>query len=282
VTNCGDKAIVDKFSRLKEILARMQSVAVAFSGGVDSTFLLSIAQSVLEDKVLAVTADSEISARHEMEDARKLAAEFGVRHLIIQSDELKSPEFVKNPVDRCYICKKGRFSAIFSLAQEHGLTWVAEGSNIDDRSDYRPGMKAVLELRVRSPLLEAGLSKAEIRRLSQCLGLSTWDKPPYACLATRIPYGTPITAEKLRQVDAAEEFIRSRSITRQVRVRHYGDTARIEVAEEDIANLLESETRRHVVSFIKNLGFRFVTLDLEGYRTGSLNIAHVEEPGMHI
>ena len=260
----------------------MESVAIAFSGGVDSTFLLRVAQTVLDDKVLAVTAESETSPRHEIEDARRLAAEFGVRHLIIQSDELKSPEFVKNPVDRCYICKKSRFSAIFGLAHEHGLTWVADGSNIDDQSDYRPGMKAVLELGVRSPLLEAGLSKADVRLLSRRLGLSTWDKPAYPCLATRIPYGTPITAEKLRQVDAAEEFIRSRSITRQVRVRHYGDTARIEVAEEDIANLLESETRRHVVSFIKNLGFRFVTLDLEGYRTGSLNIAHVEEPGMHI
>jgi uncharacterized protein len=272
-TNCDDTSIAHKFSRLKEILASMRrgGVVIAFSGGVDSTFLLRVARTVLEDNVLAVTAESETSPRHEMEDARRLAAEFGVRHLIIESDELKSPEFVENPVDRCYICKKSRFSAIFGLAQEHGLTWVADGSNVDDQSDYRPGMKAILELGVRSPLLEAGLSKADIRLLSRRLGLSTWDKPAYACLATRIPFGTPITAEKLGQVDAAEEIIRSRSISRQVRVRHYGDTARIEVAEEDIPNLFENDTRRHVVTLFKDLGFRFVTLDLEGYRMGSLN-----------
>ena len=250
----------------------MESVVIAFSGGVDSTFLLWVAQMVLGDRVWAVTAESEICPRHEMEEARRLAAEFGVRHLVIEADELKSPEFAKNPVDRCYICKKSRFSAIMGLAKEHGTVWVADGSNVDDQSDYRPGMKAVREFGVRSPLLEAGLSKSDIRLLSKRFGLSTWDKPPYACLATRIPYGTPITAEKLGQVDAAEDLIRSMSISRQVRVRHYGDTARIEVAEEDIPRLLEIKTRRHIVAFFKDQGFKFVTLDLEGYRMGSLNI----------
>jgi len=249
----------------------MKSVVVAFSGGVDSTLLLRVAQMVLDKKVLAVTALSETTPRHEMGDAKRLAAEFGVSHLIIESDEMKYPEFVKNPEDKCYICKKSRFSAIIHIAAERGFSLVADGSNVDDQSDYRPGMRAVRELGVRSPLLEAGLSKADIRALSRDLGLSTWNKPSYPCLATRLPYGTPITAERLRQVDAAEEFIRSKSISRQVRVRHYGDTARIEVAEEDVAKLLDSEVRTQVVSFFKNLGFKFVTLDLQGYRMGSLN-----------
>jgi uncharacterized protein len=206
-----------------------------------------------------------------MEDALRLAAEFGAGHVIIESDELKLPEFVKNPEDKCYICKKSRFSAIVDLVQERGLTWVADGSNLDDQADYRPGMKAVRELGVRSPLYEAGLAKQEIRVLSKSLGLSTWDKPPYACLATRIPYGQPITAEKLRQVDAGEDFIREMGLSRQVRARHYGDTVRIEVAPEDVPKMLEGETRERVVCFFEDLGFRFVTIDLEGYRMGSLN-----------
>jgi uncharacterized protein len=268
-----EKDIDYKFSRLKDILKDMKSALIAFSGGVDSTLLLRVAQMTLDDDVLAVTASSETTPRHEMEDARRLAAEFGVKHLIIESGELKLAEFVKNPDNRCYICKKSRFSAIIDLAGALGLAWVADGSNIDDQGDYRPGMRAVHELGVRSPLLEAGLSKADIRLLSRYLGLSTWNKPPYACLATRIPYGSPITAEKLGQVDAAEDLIRSMSISRQVRVRHYGDTARIEVAQEDMPNLLASGIRERVVISFKDLGFKFVTLDLEGYRMGSLNIS---------
>ncbi|MGC8494005.1 MAG: ATP-dependent sacrificial sulfur transferase LarE [Syntrophobacteraceae bacterium] len=260
-----------KAAKLQELIAHMEGVVVAFSGGVDSTLLLRVAAETLGNRVLAVTASSETTPAHEMEEARRFASEFGVTHLVIESDELKNPEYVKNPPEKCYICKKGRFSVICAIAKAFELPWVADGSNLDDRGDFRPGMKALSELGVRSPLLEAGFSKADVRALSRELGLSTWDKPPYACLATRIPYGSPITAEKLRQIDAAEDYIRAMSISRQVRVRHYGDTARIELAPEDIPKLLEFEARTLVSAFLKNLGFRFVTLDLEGYRMGSLN-----------
>jgi uncharacterized protein len=263
--------IAGKSAKLKELLQQMESVAVAFSGGVDSTLLLRVARETLGERVLAVTADSETTPRHEMEEAKKLASEFNVKHLVIQSDELKNAEYVRNTPKKCYLCKKSRFSAIAAIATSFGLAWVADGSNVDDQGDFRPGMKAVLELGVRSPLLEAGFSKADIRTLSKSLGLSTWDKPPYACLATRIPYGSPITAEKLGQIDAGEDYIRAMSISRQVRVRHYGDTARIELAPEDITRLLEIEMRRRVTAYFKDLGFKFVTLDLEGYRMGSLN-----------
>ncbi len=262
-----------KFFRLKESLAAMESLVVAFSGGVDSTFLLRVAKEALGDKLLAVSAESETSSRREIEDSRRLAQELGVRRLVIKSEDLKSSEFVKNSPDRCYICKKNRFSAILSLARSKGFKWVADGSNLDDESDYRPGMKAVVELGVRSPLMEAGLSKAQIRILSKSRGLSTWDKPAYACLATRIPYGSPISAEKLAQVDAAEEMLRAILGCAQVRVRHFGDAARIEAPVENLAKILENNTRLQIVEFFKGLGFRFVTLDLEGYRMGSLNHA---------
>ncbi|MDR3554283.1 MAG: ATP-dependent sacrificial sulfur transferase LarE [Syntrophobacteraceae bacterium] len=267
-----EKATDEKYSRLQEILTKMESVAVGFSGGVDSTLLVRVAQMVLgNDRVLAVTAASRTTPRHEKQATERLAAESGIGHLIIESDELEIPEFTKNSEDRCYICKKSRFAAITALAGQRGLNWTADGSNSDDRGDYRPGMKALLELGVRSPLLEAGLSKADIRTLSRRLGLSTWDKPASPCLATRIPYGTPITAEKLSQVEAAEDFILSKITSRQLRVRHHGKVAHIEIAAQDIPKLLEKEIREDVVGFLKGIGFKLVMLDLEGYRMGNLN-----------
>lgn len=259
-----------KYERLQEILEEMGRVVIGFSGGVDSTLLLKVAKDVLGDNVLAVTAFSETTPTHEREDAVSLAKQLGAEHLIVETHELDDEEFVKNPLNKCYVCKKSRFSGLMALAKEKGFNYVTDGANVDDWGDYRPGMLATEELGVRSPLSEAGLTKEEIRRLSKRLNLPTWNKPPYACLATRIPYHSPINAEKLRQVDAGEEFIRGLGIP-QVRVRHYEDTARIEVEPEDIAKLADETVRPRIVDYLKDLGFQSVTLDLAGYRMGSLN-----------
>lgn len=259
-----------KYERLQKILEEMGRVLIGFSGGVDSTLLLKVAKDVLGDNVLAVTAFSETTPGHEREDAVSFAKQLGAEHLIVETHELDDEEFVKNPLNKCYVCKKSRFGGLMALAKEKGFHYVTDGANVDDWGDYRPGMQATEELGVRSPLSEAGLTKAEIRRLSKRLSLPTWNKPPYACLATRIPYHSPINAEKLRQVDAGEEFIRGLGVP-QVRVRHYEDTARIEVEPEDIPKLVDEAVRSRIVDYLKDLGFQSVTLDLAGYRMGSLN-----------
>jgi len=260
-----------KYSALKRALESFDRIIVAFSGGVDSTLLLRVAHDVLGPGVIAVTALSDINPKQELEEARFMASHIGAERRIIQSEEMNDPYFTANPKDKCYRCKSLRFRRIIELAAEEGISTVVDGTNADDHQDYRPGMKALAELGIRSPLSEAGLTKAQIRELSRHLDLPLWDKPASACLASRIPYHTPITREKLHQIDEGEIYLRTLGIAGQIRVRHHDNLARIEVAPEQIPLLLKSENRDRIQTFFKTLGFQYVTLDLEGYAMGSLN-----------
>lgn len=259
-----------KSKRLEEILTEMESVLVAYSGGVDSTFLLKVAKDVLRDKVLAVTAKSSVYPSEEIEEAKAVARNLRVRHKVIETHEMANPKFVNNPKDRCYWCKEELFTSLKSIARKNNLKYVVDGTNFDDLDDFRPGMKAAGDLGIRSPLKEAMLTKEDIRALGKSLGLPTWNKPSLACYASRFPYGTKITEENLNKVDKTEKFLRKLGIT-QVRVRHHDKIARIEVPEEDIPKLLGEKLRRQVISHFKKLGYSYVTVDLEGYRTGSMN-----------
>jgi uncharacterized protein len=264
-------ALNSKKGKLEQILKDLGSVLVAFSGGVDSTFLLRMALDVLgSEKVLAVTATSLTYPTSELEEACRIVDRMGAVHVTIESEETDIPEFVSNPPNRCYYCKRELFGKLSRIAGERGLAAVVDGSNVDDRSDYRPGRRAAEELNVRSPLVEAGLSKLEIRELSRALDLPTWDKPSLACLSSRFPYGTDISPDKLKQVGAAEQFIRSKGF-RQIRVRHHDHTARIEVEQAEIKRFLDEKLMVEVVAELKRIGYKYVTLDLEGYRTGSMN-----------
>lgn len=260
-----------KLERLKQGILDLRCVAVAFSGGTDSSVLLRVAVECLGGHVVAVTSSSEVLPRRELEEACRLAEHLGVSHRVFPSHELEMPEFVQNESDRCYVCKRGRYAAILERLEDLGTYALLDGSNTDDLRDIRPGAQAARELGVRSPLQEAGLSKREIRLIGKAYGLQNWNKPASACLASRIPYGSPITRQKLEQVERAEEFLRELAIVRQLRVRHHGDTARIEVDDEGLDRLVEPSVRHRIVSFLNGLGFRYVTLDLGGYRLGSLN-----------
>ena len=263
--------LATKYQDLQDILKEMGRVLIAFSGGVDSTLLLKVARDVLGEEVLAVTALSETTPGHERKDAIDLAKALGANHLQIQTHELKLAEFVKNPENKCYICKKDRFGGLVELARKKGYRFVLDGGNLDDHSDFRPGIKATKELGVRSPLAEAGFSKQDVRALSKQLNLPTWNKPSYACLASRIPYHSPITAEKLNQVEAGEEFLRELGLSGQIRVRHHKEIVRLEIEAKDLPRFMQFETRKRVTAFFKGLGFNYITLDLEGYTMGSLN-----------
>jgi uncharacterized protein len=259
-----------KYNQLKEMLAETGGVVVAYSGGVDSTLLLKVAVDTLGDRALAVTASSETYPAQEVEEAVCLAGELGARLRRIETSELELEEFASNPPERCFYCKTELFGKLVEIAREEGLPVVADGSNLDDTSDYRPGAKAAAALGVRSPLREAGLTKEDVRELSRELGLPTWDKPSFACLASRFPYGDRITEEALRRVGAAEQVLRGLGL-RQLRVRHHGDIARIEVPLSDLPVVTSPENRARVASEFRKLGYTYVTVDLEGYRTGSMN-----------
>jgi len=260
-----------KAKKLKGIFESMGKVLVAFSGGVDSTLLLKVAQDTLGDRnVLAVTACSPLYPERELAGVKRLIQTLGARHRLIESNELEIPGFSNNPPDRCYYCKRQLFGELSAVAREERLSFVVEGSTLDDDKDHRPGRRAVQELGIRSPLKEASFTKAEVRELSKGLGLSTWDKPSFACLASRFPYGEEISEEGLRMVGEAEDFLFGLGF-KQVRVRHYGNLARLEILREEMIRLIDGPLREEVADRLKEIGYRYVTLDLQGFRSGSMN-----------
>jgi len=262
--------VEEKLSKLKAIVSELESVVVAFSGGVDSTLVTKVCYDVLRDNSMAVTARSETYPDFEFKEAQKLAREIGIKHLVIDTSELAIEGFANNPPERCYFCKTELFGKLKDIAKEQGFLNVADGANLDDTQEFRPGLQASKELNVRNPLKEAGMTKKDIREVSKMLNLPNWNKPAYACLSSRFPYGQSITEEKLSMVSEAEKYLRGLGLV-QFRVRHHETIARIEVLPDDINILTNSPAREELTAKFKEIGFTYVTLDLAGYRSGSMN-----------
>ncbi|MBI5476465.1 MAG: ATP-dependent sacrificial sulfur transferase LarE [Ignavibacteriales bacterium] len=267
----------NKYHKLQSLLIELKNVVIGFSGGVDSTLLLKVAVDTLGKNVLAVIGRSETYPQQEYKEALELVNLIGAKYLEVNTEETDNIKFRENPIDRCYYCKTELFSKLHQIAVEYNIKWIADGSIVDDLNDFRPGSKASKEQNVRSPLLESGFTKEDVRELSKHLGLPTWDKPSFACLSSRFPYGFGITKEALRKVDEAESFIRSLGFC-AFRVRHHDEkTARIEILPTELPKFLEDELRKKVIDKLKSLGFIYITLDLQGYRTGSMNEVLPEE-----
>ncbi|MCL4377017.1 MAG: ATP-dependent sacrificial sulfur transferase LarE [Actinobacteria bacterium] len=267
-----DKLLKEKIIKLKKYLQSLESAVIAFSGGTDSTFLLKITSEILKDNLAAITAKSPTFPDSEFEDSKNLARGLNVRHIIIATNELDNTEFTVNDKDRCYYCKNELLGLISDFARKNGFKHILDGSNYDDMKDYRPGARASKKWDVLSPLKEAGLTKKEIRTVSKELGLPTWDKPAAACLASRIPYGTKITEELLKKITGAESVLKKLGFA-QVRVRHHDNIARIEIPVSDMPGLLDGKIKNQIIKSLKDLGYLYVVLDIEGYTTGSMNKA---------